>query len=246
VALRTRNRRMGPGQREGRFRMVEYRATPVRRTVADRTIQWEVPLHVVRIRGPLVISQMATVAIARQCREIAIGMALRTRNRSVHTGQRETPYGIVIEAGGRPIGRRMAQRAVNRKARLHVIRIGRRFIVREMAGVAILRRTRESALRMALVALHRHVKASQRKLCLRMVKRRSSPIRRRMALRAILQKSSRLVIRVIGSLKIAKMAADAGGWRTHELVVLMASDACHRRMRASQRKTKSTVVHLGV
>jgi len=140
----------------------------------------------------------------------------------------------------------MAHRTVQRKAGLYVIRVRRRPIFRNMASVAILRRARERTLRMALVALHRYVKACQRKLGLRMIKLRTAPIRGRMALCTILRKSSRLMIRIIGSLEIAKVAPDAGRRRSHKLIVFVACDARHCRMCARKGKAKSVVINLGI
>jgi len=97
VALRALHRSMRPRKRERRLRMVKLRAAPIRRCVANRTIQGEIPLHVVRVRCPLVIRQMATIAIARQCGEVTAHMALRTCNRGVHPSQREARRGVVVK-----------------------------------------------------------------------------------------------------------------------------------------------------
>ncbi len=109
VALRALQRRMRAGQREAGGRVVERRIPPRGSRVALLAGLREIRLHVVRIRRPLEILQVAADAGRVRAGQIvvAVHVALRALQRGMSTGQRES-RGRVIERCRRPVRRGMA------------------------------------------------------------------------------------------------------------------------------------------
>ena len=75
-------------------------------------------------------------------------MTARTRNGGVSSRQRELRL-AVVERGSRPTCSRMAKRAILRKRRLDVVRVGGAGVILRMTGVAGRRRAGESVIEMA-------------------------------------------------------------------------------------------------
>lgn len=86
VALRTRNRRVGAGQREYRC-VIERGCRPVRGCVAQRAIRREPAGDVIGIRGSGIVRLMATVAISRRSLVDVVCVALNTGQSRVGAGQ---------------------------------------------------------------------------------------------------------------------------------------------------------------
>ena len=155
---------VGPGQRERSFIVIEYRSGPTRRVVADRAVRGEASLHVVRIRRALVIFDVAGIAIRRRACKFSVDVALRARNVYMGSGQRKWRL-RVIEYRASPRCRRVANRAVRRETRLHVIRIRCALVILDVARIAIGRRARKFTVDVALHTGDVHMSAGQRKLC---------------------------------------------------------------------------------
>ena len=90
---------MGAGQCETGRRVIERTAAPIRGRVALIARLGESCLHVIRIRRPLEILQVAVDAGRIRIRQVVvvIHVARRTGNRCVRASQRET-RGRVVEA----------------------------------------------------------------------------------------------------------------------------------------------------
>jgi len=86
------------------------------------------------------------------------------------TGQREAGLRM-IENGAQPIGRRVAKRAIPRKSRGHVVRIGGPIELRQVASLALGRRIGELAARVALRAGGGGVGSREREADSRVVER---------------------------------------------------------------------------
>ncbi len=108
MALRALQCRMRARQREACGRVVERRIPPRRSRVALLAGLREIRLHVIRIRGPLEIFQVATDTSRVRGRQvvIAIHVARRALQRGVSARQRES-RGRVIECRRRPVRRGM-------------------------------------------------------------------------------------------------------------------------------------------
>ena len=108
-------------QRERRVVVIECRSSPCRRGVASVACRRKSRRGMIRIRRAIPISLVAPVTRRRQRRVVVVCMALRARNRGVSASQWERRV-VVIERRRAPRTRRMADRAICRESRSHVIR----------------------------------------------------------------------------------------------------------------------------
>lgn len=144
--------------------MVELRRRPPRRHMAALALRGEIAQPVIRVRRLIKIPQMAARAIRRRPSELPAHVATRAGRRDVFSHQRKPRLAIVIEHRALPRRRVVAQLALLRKARLHVIRLFGRREVRQMATDAFRRRPRKSPIHVALRTSYRRMTPRQRKL----------------------------------------------------------------------------------
>ena len=129
--------------------MVKRGIRPRGRIVALLAGRGEAPLHMVGIRRPLEVFQVAGCA-GRGCpHKISTHMALDAGNTHVRSRKRKTREAAVVEGGRRPTGCVMADRAILREACLNVIRIGGAVEVFEVAASATCAQPVEVAAAMA-------------------------------------------------------------------------------------------------
>jgi hypothetical protein len=143
--------------------MVEYSARPRCCRVAERTVGWEPRLDVIGIRGPVVILDVATVAIGGRAGKFAVDVAQIARDADVRAGEWERSLRVVKDRAS-PRRRRMAERAIRGESSLNVIGVRGALIVLRMATVAIGWRAGKLAVDVALRAGHADMRSRQREL----------------------------------------------------------------------------------
>ena len=192
VAAGTRNRRVRAGQRESGRRVIKGRARPVRRAVTLLASLGEARRHVIRIRRPLEVFQVATDTgrVGAGQVVVVIHVALHALHAGVCPGQRESS-GRVIEGGAGPRRGAVALLAGLREARRHVVRIRGALEVFQVAAHARRVRTGQVvvAIHVALRALHAGVRTRQREARSGVVKIRTHPRSRAVALLAGLREA---------------------------------------------------------
>ena len=124
---------MGAGQRERGSAVVKAGTQPSRRGVARRTVGREAGLEMVRIGRAVVVLRVASEAVLRRSRELAVDVAGAAGDAHVRTRQRKLGQRVVIETRSRPGGSRMAGLTGGRETRLDVAGVGRAV---EVVGVA--------------------------------------------------------------------------------------------------------------
>ncbi len=148
-------------QREAGFGVIELRARPAYRAVADRTIRGEPRRGVIRIRGLSIVGKVARGAVARRPREDSLDVALRARETHMRSREREVGKAAVVERHTRPITGVMAQSAILRETRLGVVGIARAREILKMAADATGAGQLEIAAEMAGGAIELGVNAGQ-------------------------------------------------------------------------------------
>jgi hypothetical protein len=110
VALDARDGGMHASEGERSLGVVIENGTgPIRGGVAERAILWESGRYMVRVRGALIILQVARVAGRSQALVNAAGVALHARRGDVFASEREGGLRIVIENRACPVGGGMAE-----------------------------------------------------------------------------------------------------------------------------------------
>ena len=134
MAAGASDRHVGTGQREfgGRI-VIELRALPLHRRVAERTILRETGSHMIWILRVVEIGQVARHAGRGQTSKDVILVAVGACDRPVGTHQRELRGRVVVELRTLPLHRRVAERTILRESGGHMIRILRVVEVRQMA-----------------------------------------------------------------------------------------------------------------
>ena len=237
MALAARQRCMCARQGERRVRVIERRAGPIHRTMANRAIHREPSRYVIRIGRRVIQRNMARIAIRGCPHKHVICVALCASNSCMRAGQRERCLRVVKRCS-RPICRAVANRTIEREICLHVIRIRSSVVLREMARIAILGRVGEVRACVALVALQCRVRARQRERRLRVIEGRARPVHRAVALRAIQRKSRCHVVRIRRRIKERQMARIAIRRRPRKFAAHMALRTLQCRMRARQRERR--------
>ncbi len=224
---------MRPGEGElRRCRVVELRPLPLRRAVADRAVLREARRDVIRIRRAVVVGEVATVAGGRRALVDVVLVALGALDRSMRPGEGGLRRRRVVELGALPLCRRMADGAVLREARSHVVWIRSLVEVRQVATVAGGRRTGVLAVNVARRALSVAVRAGERESGLGMVELGSLPLHSRMTDRAVFGEARRGVAGIGRLVEVRQMAAFARGRRSPEHIVLMALRTLDRSVRS--------------
>lgn len=192
--------------------MIERRAIPVHRRMADAAILWKAGGLVVGIIRPVIVIQVARDASAARERKVISHVALRALQAGVHAGQCEPGIGV-IELRTHPLHRRMAQSAVLRESGRLMIGVGGRIVVVQMAIDASRIRKGIVVVHVALQALQAGMRSGQREAGRGMIERRACPLRRVVAPRAILREIRCLVVRIAGRVVVIQMARDASAAR---------------------------------
>ena len=181
MAARAGHVDMSAGQGERRSRMVEFRAGPLRRRMAERAILGEACTRVVGGGRAVVIDQVAGGAILRGARIPSVDMTLLAGSIDVGTRQRELGQRIVVEFCTAPSDGAVARGAGSREAGVHMVRVGRAIEVGDVAGGAVFRRPGIAAIDVALLAGRVNVSAGQRELRLGVIELCPAPRRSGMA-----------------------------------------------------------------
>lgn len=140
---------VGTGQREFRGVVIKGGSSPARGGVAKRAIRRKSSGNVGRVVGPVEVRLVAGNAGRRRVVVVVAGVALCAGHGGVLAGERVMRVERVIEFCIRPIGRRMAGRAVARQAELHVRRIVGGIEIRIVARVARRRSILEDVIQVA-------------------------------------------------------------------------------------------------
>lgn len=223
------------GEREFCPRIViEIRARPLSRVVANRTVLGKTRRWVIRVFGAIKIGLVAGHAGRVERGELIVCMARLTSDRYMRPGQHKLGL-VVIEFSSRPLCGCMTGLAVLGEACRDVVRIFRTVPIRQMAGDARACQAGVNVVFMAHVAHHGHMRARQRILGRGiMVESRVGPGGRAVADRAILREAGRKVVRILCSVEIGLMAGETAGRQAGEHVVFVAAGARHRYVCAVQ------------
>ena len=149
MALGARRRHVSARQRELGLVVIEGGPVPPRRGVAQGAVGREPAGNVGRISGSLEVRLVAAVAVGGGVVVVAVGMALRTGDRGVLTGEWPLRVEGVIEAGVVPVHRGMADGAIAGQPELDVRRIVAGGEIRLVARIALRRRALEHIIDMA-------------------------------------------------------------------------------------------------
>ena len=136
VATGARNADVSTGKREWSLRVVEDRARPRCRGMADRTVGGISRLHMIRVRRPGVILGMAGIAIRGRSGKFIIDVALAAGDVDVKSGQGKWSF-RVIKNRASPRSRGVTDGAVGGKSGRGVIRVGGPCVVLGMAAITI-------------------------------------------------------------------------------------------------------------
>lgn len=151
----------------------------------------------------------------------------------------------MIESRRGPRGRTVADVALLGKPYRRMIGVVRIGEVRQMAGNAGSIGDVVIPGAVALTALQIGMGPGQRPSRARMIERGRSPICGRMTQLALLRETDRHMVRIVGCCVVRTVAPVARGRKRRVVVVLMAVDARHRRMRAGKRERGVVVVEGG-
>lgn len=182
VAAVASHPRVRSGQRETTQIVIERGRAPCGRGMALLTQGWESPGNMVGICHPCVVTRVARVtrrgSVGKSCR-----MATVAGHALMRAGQCESR--LVVRPGRRlPCRCAVTLRAIRRKCRQRVIRVGHARVVGMMTRIARRWSSRVTA-RVTLIARGRPVRACEREPGQAVIQRRWLPARWRMALLAV-------------------------------------------------------------
>ncbi len=234
-------------QSEACGRMVEDRIGPQNCVVALLASLGEAGSHVVGVRSPLEIFQVATHARRRSEVVIVVDVAIGalSRGHRVHSGQGKAGAGVV-EGRSEPRRSVVALLAGLREIRRHVVRIRRPLVILQVTRHAGRIRDVVIVVGVAVSALSRRhgVHSRQREGRLRVIEHRRLPGRGGMADLTSLGDLSLGVIRIARSLVILQVTRHASG--TGEVVIVIGVTigalAWRRHMRSGQREVHQRVI----
>ena len=229
-------------QREARIVVIERTRLPSRLGMTGRAVRREARSHVIRIRGPVVIGHMTSIAVRwRAC--IPVGMALD----AVHVGVRaleRKARAVMVEGAGLPRCFIMALSTIHREAGRHVVRIGGAVVVRQVARIARGRCARV-AVRVALQAVHVRVRSRQREARRVVIEGRRLPGALVVARRAVRAEPGTGMVR-IGRRVVIRQVARVAVRRRARVPVAVALQAVHVRVRSLQGEARVVVIERGV
>ena len=163
VAARTGHGDVRAGERESRFRVIEPRAKPLRRRVAERAIRREACGDVVRVGGLLESGQVAGGTSHRRACEPPTDVATRTGHVDVRSREREPGKGIVVKLRAQPTGRCMTGLAGGWEACGDVVGVSGLLESGQVAGGAVHRHACEPPADVATRTGHADVCSRKRK-----------------------------------------------------------------------------------
>ena len=240
VALRASHCGVRAGQRKSALAVIEGGVLPARSVVAGFASSGKIPAPMIRVRSVRVILQVAARTGRGGAHELAADVALHAGHAGVHPREWKCGEFIVIEGRARPGQRRVAQRAILRKRRGHVVRILGANEIIDVATVAGGRQAGELVPHVALRARQCRVGSGQRETGkLRMIEPGALPdihvvaglAGRRQPGRHMVQRRTGLIIPQVARNALGAQPDIVAGRRA-----LVAVDAGRRRMRAEQRK----------
>src|SRR5712692_1605215 len=165
---------VGPGQRKGRFGMIEGGPGPGGRGVAQGAVGGEFGGGVIRVGRSREIALVATVAIGGYRSEVASDVAEVAGHGDVEAGQGELRL-AVVERGRLPSGGGVAGSAGGGETQQGVFGIGGGVEIFDMTGGAIGGGVVEDSPSVTGVARDTHVRTGHGKRCLTVVERRRGP-----------------------------------------------------------------------
>jgi len=221
--------------------VVELRAHPLRRVVAQRAILRETGGLMIRIVRRIEISEVTADAGRARQTEIVVGMALRTLHTRVRPGQRKSG-GRMVEAGPGPLHRSVARRAILWEASRHVVGRGGLLEIDQAAAHTRGVRQGEIVVHVALRTSDCGVRAGQRKSALGVIEGGVLPARSVVAGFASSGKIPAPVIRVRRIRVILQVAARTGRGGARELATDVALHAGHAGVHPGERKCGEFIV----
>ena len=233
--------RMSARQQESRGVMVECRACPPHRRMANRAILRKSGGRMIRIGCAVEFRQVARHAGFGSAGIGAVGMALQARGGRMGSRQRE-PGCAVIVSRALPLSGIVALGAGLAEACARVIRVRRAVEVGQVARDTWSRRPAVHPVRMAPLTRGGQMSPGQCKLRRAMIEHGSLPLDGRMANRAILWESGGRMIRVGCAVEIRQVARYAGCGSTGVGSVGMAPQARGGRMGSRQRELRRAMV----
>jgi len=195
--------------------VIETRISPVHSAVANLTGLRYACLPVVRIRGALIILQVAGHASGVGQVVVSVDVALRAGRSSMRTSEWEPGVGMV-EAGICPRSGVVAGGACGRDASLRVIRIGCALVILHVARSTVRVGQIKVSVDMALRTLQSGVCSRQRESHQAVIKTRRLPGAGAVASLTGLRKIQTHMARVRRFAEIRQMAADAIRGRAFE------------------------------
>lgn len=177
---------------------------------------------------------------------LASDVTISAREFGVQARQRELGVLAVIKGRIRPVRGGVADRAIRRERRLHVVGIAGCLKLREVAPRAIGRELFEVTTHVTTLAFHAGVSTGKRELRFAVIESRIQPICRRVAHPTVLRESRLHMVRIRGCVVLLRMAGKAIGGCSLELPVQVATGAVEPGMHASQREASELeVIELG-
>lgn len=240
MATRAGHRGVFAGQRKLAQVVIELGTLPRRRGVAGFTLLREIGLAVIRVHRPVVVFQMTTAAGRGCALKNSARVALRAGYGNMFSGKRKARKRRVIELCPLPSDTGVAERAIARESRRHVIRIRSPREIRRVTTEAIRRRPLKFSAHMATGARQIHMRPGQYKFCQTIViEPRVLPTIGHVAGAAIGGKPRRTMIQRRGLVIVLDMTTGAIGGKPGEGAAgssFVAAFATHRRMCSEQGK----------
>lgn len=247
VTLGALHRDVGSGEGERRLGMIEGCRLPRGGGMADVALLRNAGREMVRIRGCLIILQVATDAGSRGQAEISADVTLLALQVGVTAGEGE-PDRIMIETRRLPGGGGMAVLASLRESQRNVIGIAGLLIIRQMAADAGCRSAFVPSARMARGAIQGGVHSGESKTGqLQMVEGRAEPGVDGMALLTLHRKIGGNMVRGGGLLicvLVAGVALDGESLELPNRFALMTVGTVQTRVASDKGETISVFLNL--
>lgn len=233
---------MHAGERPRRSAVVELSSGPLRRRMAKGTVLRETRVHVIRIRGLLVVSQVTGSTCGGSAGVLSVDVALSTRNAHVGSGKRELGEAMVHRRRY-PAHRGMAAVTGLGQPGSLVVRVRRAVVIVYVTGGASRTQSGVHPARMARGAGLRHVQAGQRELRERgVIELDSRPRIGSVADGTLLRETRFHVVRTTGGGEVLSVTTVAIRLRVLETTAGVAGRAVQLRVRAAESKAR----HCGV
>src|SRR5712692_4989109 len=235
---------VGPGQRKGRFGMIEGGPGPGGRGVAQGAVGGESGGGVIRVGRSREIALVATVAIGGYRSEVASDVAEVAGHGAVEAGQGELRL-AVVERGRLPSGGGVAGSAGGGENQEGGFGVGGGVEIFDMTGGAIGGGVVEVSPDVAGVAQHGDMGAGEGKDRFVVIEGGGGPSCRRVAARAGGGNGGLDVLGVGGGVEILEVAGGAVGGGSLVVVVQVAAGAEHGEVEAGQGEQGLVVIKRG-